>query len=191
MEDIKDNIRYLLFEKLEDLQRRPQTLKKFFTFSISDIEQDYEGCIEVMEDYIDSHRDKIQDFEFETWIDEVSMTPVLMLKMELVPSLGENLSNNRILNKLLPSTTESEILREELSNIFANFSYELNNEENRRSLLDKIKYKTMIFDIEDRTTDQDIDNGNVNFIITQGGKEMTLNEYLKEISKEGRFESDK
>jgi len=102
IENIKTEIRDLIFKKIEKLQRDSQTLKKFFVFNITDLSDDYEGCIEVIEDYLEQHQDKIKDFSFDTWIDEVTMQPVLMMKIELIPTMSVHLSNNSILNNLLP-----------------------------------------------------------------------------------------
>jgi len=188
MTNTRTEIRNLLFKKIEKLQRNPQTLKKFFVFNVSDLTDDYEGCIEVMEDYLEQHQDKILDFNFETWIDEITMQPVLMMKIELISEMTMHLSSNTMLNNLLPSSVESDILREEISEIFNQHLYEFNTEENRRSIIDKIKFRIPLIDIADKTTSEDIDNKKFNFVVKRNGVEMTLNDYIESISKEGRFE---
>ncbi len=188
MENIKTEIRDLIFRKIEKLQREKQTLKKFFVFNITDLSDDYEGCIEVIEDYFEQHQDKIKDFSFDTWVDEVTMQPVLMMKMELVPTMSIHLSNNSILNNLLPSSVEADILREDISEIFNQHAFEFNDEKNRKSIIDKIKFRLPLIDIVDRTSNEDIDNQKFNFIVIKGGEEMSLNEYIESIGKEGRFE---
>ena len=50
---IKTDIRGMIFEKMESLQRGPKTIKKFFPFTMEDLVDDYEGCIEVIEDFIE------------------------------------------------------------------------------------------------------------------------------------------
>lgn len=188
--NIKTEIREMIFNKIEKLQREPQTIKKFFPFTMEDLNDDPEGCIEVIEDYLEQHKDKILDFEFESWIDESAMIPVLMLKMELVPSMSKFLVSMRALNNLLPSRVESDIMREEITEIFAQHQWEFNDEKTRATIANKLKYGIgLIFDdVEDRTTPEQIDKGGFNFILKKGDSEMTIEEYLQSIADKKRFE---
>ena len=187
---IKTEIREMIFNKIEKLQREPQTIKKFFPFTMEDLNDDPEGCIEVIEDYLEQHKDKILDFEFESWIDESAMIPVLMLKMELVPSMSKFLVSMRALNNLLPSSVESDIMREEITEIFSQHQWEFNDEKTRATIANKLKYGIgLIFDdVEDRTTSEQIDKGGFNFILKKGDSEMTIEEYLQSIADKKRFE---
>jgi len=180
----------MIFNKIEKLQREPQTIKKFFPFTMEDLNDDPEGCIEVIEDYLEQHKDKILDFEFESWIDESAMIPVLMLKMELVPSMSKFLVSMRALNNLLPSSVESDIMREEITEIFSQHQWEFNDEKTRATIANKLKYGIgLIFDdVEDRTTSEQIDKGGFNFILKKGDSEMTIEEYLQSIADKKRFE---
>ena len=186
--NIKVDIRETIFEKIESLQRGPKTIKKFFPFTIEDLIEDYEGCIEVIEDYIDTHKDKIMDFEFESWIDEVSMTPVLMMKIYLVPTIASHLSNVVYLNNLLPSSVESDIIREEITNIISEYREGFNGEKTRSDLANKLRIKLMVDDILDKTSDEDRDNQEFTFVVVKEGKELELNEYLDQIAAQKRFE---
>lgn len=186
--NIKVDIRETIFEKIESLQRGPKTIKKFFPFTIEDLIEDYEGCIEVIEDYIDTHKDKIMDFEFESWIDEVSMTPVLMMKIYLVPTIASHLSNVVYLNNLLPSSVESDIIREEITNIISEYREGFNDEKTRSDLANKLRLKLMVDDILDKTSDEDSDNQEFTFVVVKEGKELELNEYLDQIAAQKRFE---
>lgn len=186
--NIKIDIRDSIFKKIESLQRGPKTLKKFFPFTMEDLVDDYEGCIEVIEDYIEMHSDKIIDFEFESWIDEVTMTPVLMMKMYLVPTISSHLSNITYLNNLLPSRVESDIIREEITNIISEYQFEFNDEKTRTDLANRLKFKLSVDDVIDRTPTELVDEGKFKFIIVKDGKEMELNEYLDYIANQKRFE---
>lgn len=187
--NIKKDIRASIFEKIENLQRGPKFLKKFFTFTMEDLADDHEGCIEVIESYIEMHKDKIMDFEFESWIDEVSMTPVLMMKMYLVPTIASHLSNISYLNNLLPSSVEADIIREEITNIISEYQWDFNDKETRSDLANRLKFKLGADDVIDRTTDAEVDNNKYAFFIAKGGKELELNEYLNSIADQKRFEN--
>lgn len=186
--NIKTDIRSLIFERLGELQKGPQTLKKFFVFSMDDLYKDYEGCIQVIEDYIEQHKDKILDFEFDSWIDESAMVPVILMKVQLVPSLESHLTNIKAINNLLPSSMEADLLRDEISDILYRYSWEFNNEESRNQILDNLRFKLGLETIEDHTTDKNVDDGILNFIVTKDGSEMNLNEYLELVAAEKRFE---
>jgi hypothetical protein len=186
--NIKKDIRETIFEKIESLQRGPKSIKKFFPFTMEDLTDDYEGCIEVIEDYIDMHKDKIMNFEFESWIDEVTMTPVLMMKMYLVPTIANHLSNIGHLNNLVPSSVESDIIREEITNIISEFQWEFNDEKTREVLANRLKFKLGAEDIIDRTTKEDVDNNKYTFYVVKNGKELELNDYINHIAEKRRFE---
>jgi hypothetical protein len=189
-QSIKTEIRDLIFKKIEKLQREPQTIKKFFPFTMEDLNDDPEGCIEVIEDYLEQHKDKILDFEFDSWIDESAMIPVLMLRIKLVPTMSKFLMSMRSLNNLLPSSIESDIIREDITEIFSQHQWEFNDEKNRGTIANKIKYGLGVTfdDVEDRTTPEQADKGGFNFIIKKGDSEMTIEEYLKSIADQKRFE---
>ena len=79
-------------------------------------------------------------------------------------------------------------MREEISEIFNQHTFEFNDKETRKSIISKIKFRLPLIDIEDRTSNEDIDNTRFNFVVIKRGEEMTLNEYIEYIGKEGRFE---
>ena len=96
----------------------------------------------------------------------------------------------RALNNLLPSRVESDIMREEITEIFAQHQWEFNDEKTRATIANKLKYGIgLIFDdVEDRTTPEQIDKGGFNFILKKGDSEMTIEEYLQSIADKKRFE---
>jgi hypothetical protein len=177
-----------IFKKIEELQRREPTLKKFFVFSLEDLQDDQEGCLEVIEDFLESNKDKIEDFEFENWIDEATFSPVLMMKVSLVPDMSLHLTNNKIFNMLVPSSVESHLLREEIQGVLSRYQWEFNTEETRKSMINDLSFRLGTLDIEDRTTPDNIDQGILNIIIKKDGKDLTISEYLDLISEKKRFE---
>lgn len=181
-------MRNKIFEKIESLQRGPKTLKKFFPFTMEDLTDDYEGCLDVIEEYIERHKDKILDFEFESWIDEVTMTPVLMMKMYLVPTIASHISSLSVLNNLLPSSTEADILREEISNLYSEYAWEFNDEKTRSDIMNRLQFKLAVDKIIDKTSTEHIDGQEFNFFVIKNGKEMSLNDYINSIADAKRYE---
>jgi hypothetical protein len=177
-----------IFKKIEELQRREPTLKKFFVFSLEDLQDDPEGCLEVIEDFLETNKDKIEDFEFENWIDEATFSPVLMMKVSLVPNISLHLTNNKLFNMLVPSSVESDLLREEIQDVLARYQWEFNTDETRKSMINDLSFRLGTLDIEDRTTPDNVDQQILNIIIKKDGKDLTLSEYLDLISGKKRFE---
>ena len=177
-----------IFNKIWDLQTKQPTINKLFAFTIEDLSQDSEGCLEVIESYIERHKDKIEDFFFESWVDEVTFTPILMLKMIPVPEIAKYLFPSNLLNVLLPSSKESEILRERITNILSNYSFELNDQKTRDSIVKDLEFIFPDVTICDKTNASNIDKGILNFIVMSGEDEMTLDEYLKSIADKKRYE---
>jgi hypothetical protein len=83
---------------------------------------------------------------------------------------------------------ESEIIREEITNIIAEYQGKFNDAQTRSHLANKLKFKLMADDILDKTSDEDIDNQKFTFVVVKNGKELELNEYLNQIAAQKRFE---
>lgn len=182
-------MRELIFKKLEDLVTKTPTLNKFFVFSIDELNNDYEGCLESIETYLEPHKDKIQDFEFDSWIDSETFSFVLMLKMHLDDSLSKHIKTSNILNSLLPSSVEARILRERIQNVFLNYSWDFNDGENRKKIVSELEMVLDIQGIQDRTKPENIDLGVLNFIINHEGNDLTLSKYLEVVMSKKRFEN--
>ena len=182
-------MRKLIFKKIEDLVTRTPTLNRFFVFSIEELNNDYDGCLKIIENYLESHEDKIQEFEFDSWIDSETFHFVLLLKMTLDDSLSKHIKPSNILNSLLPSSTEVRILRERIQNVFLNYSWDFNTEENRKNVISELEMVLDIQGIQDKTTPANIDLGVLNFVINHEGNDLTLSEYLDAVADKKRFEN--
>lgn len=180
----------IIFEKIWNLQTSTPTLKKFFSFNIEDLQDNPEECLKEMEDYLEKHKDKIVDFSFDTWIDEETFRPILMMKMYLVESLAIHLYPSNTFNSLLPSSKEAMLIRERITNIISEHAFEFNTEEARKLIIEKLKYILGGLEIIDLTTFENVDKGVTNFIVKHEDNEMTLQEYLEFIANKKRHERD-
>lgn len=186
-----NKMREIIFKKLEEVQRSVPSINKFFIFNLEDLEDNPESCLNQIEEYLEKHKDKVKDIEFETWIDEETFCPVVMLKMFPVDSIGKYLFRANILNSLLPPETEARILREKVQNILLKYNWEFNDEETRKSMISDLCFALSIDKIVDRTTLENIDNGIINFFVEEAGEELTISQYLDIVGKKKRFkESD-
>jgi hypothetical protein len=180
-------VRKIIFDKLEKLLNKPATINKFFVFNIQDLKHDPEGCIEVIEDYLESHKDKIEDIEFDTWIDEETFAPVVMMRMIPNKELGKYLHISNVLNNLLPSSAEAHLLRERVTSVFEKFQFEFNKPSIRNNMKNELEYILGVT-IVDKTTELNVDQGVANFIVIEDSNEMTLGEYLDAVAAKKRHE---
>jgi hypothetical protein len=181
-------VRKIIFNKLEELLNKPTTINKFFVFTLEDLKHDPEGCIEVIEDYIEQHKDKIEDIEFDTWIDEETFSPVVMMRMIPNKELAKYLYSSNVLNNLLPSSVEAHLLRERVTGVFEKFQFEFNEPAIRNSMKQEIEYILGVT-IIDKTTDTNSDQGATNFVVIDDSNEMTLAEYLDAVAAKKRHEN--
>jgi hypothetical protein len=181
-------VKKLIFDKLEALLSKPATINKFFVFTLEDLKHDSEGCIEVIENYLEQHKDKIEDIEFDTWIDEATFSPVVMMRMIPNKELGRYLHITNVLNSLLPSSIEAHLLRERVTGVFEKFQFEFNEPSIRNNMKQEIEYILGVT-ILDKTTELNVDQGVANFIVIEDSNEMSLGEYLDAVAAKKRHEN--
>jgi Trp operon repressor len=183
-------MRELIFEKIEELQRKTPTLKKFFSFSLEKLNDNPEECLKEIEEYLEKHKDKITDFSFDFWIDEETFKPIILIKINLIKSLSDHLYHGNILNLFLPSSMEEIILRERISNVLLNYNFDLNSRETRNEILEKISYILDGVEMEDITTNENIYRGIMNLVIIKDVNKIGIDEYLKLIGNKKRHEKE-
>jgi len=181
-------VKKLIFDKLEALLNKPATINKFFVFTLEDLKHDSEGCIEVIENYLEQHKDKIENIEFDTWIDEATFSPVVMMRMTPDKELGKYLHITNVLNNLLPSSVEAHLLRERVTSVFEKFQFEFNEPSIRNNMKNELEYILSVT-IVDKTTELNVDQGVANFIVIEDSNEMTLAEYLDAVAAKKRHEN--
>ena len=111
-----------------------------------------------------------------------------MMKMVPVPEIARHLFSSNLLNVLLPSSKESEILRERITNILSKYAFEFNELESRKGIISDLQFIFSEVEIIDKTTPENIDKGILNFIVKIDDNEMTLEDYLDLIASKKRYE---
>lgn len=177
-----------IFDKIWELQTKQPTINKFFAFSIEDLRDDPDGCIDAIEEYLERHKDKIESFHFDSWIDEATFTPVLMMRMNPVPAIADHLFPSNLLNCLLPSSREADLLRERITNILGKYAFEFNDEGTRIRVASELGFLFPETEIIDQTNSENVDKGILNFIVRFEDHDYTLEEYLELIASKKRHE---
>jgi hypothetical protein len=179
-----------IFDKIWDLQTKVPTINKFFTFSLEELHDNPEKCLTEIEHYLEKHGDKIDDFTFESWIDEDTFKPILMMKMIPVEELAKHLFPSNVLNLLLPSSKESEILRNRITSVLSKYAFDFNDDDTRKAIASDLEFVLSGVEILDKTTFESVDKGILNFIVRHEENEMTLQEYLELVASKKRHERD-
>jgi len=124
-----------IIEKLRDLEKSLPTIQKNFSFSMEDLQDFPERCLDEISQYLTLHSEKIEDFFFTSFIEEATFKPVLIMHVIPVASIRENMQN-KLFSKItsLEDSLEN-LLYEELSE----FLFEDNTEEIRDLMKKKIE----------------------------------------------------
>jgi hypothetical protein len=186
------NIDLMIKEKLHVLtEDRNKTIRKVFEMSIEEIQDNPRKSYQIIKDYVKQHEDKIEDFWFDSYVDENTFTPMLVLHVLPIASIRENLINsywNNIVNlNVIPFVVEDKI-----SEIFQRFIFEFNDFSTRKHLSSMIEqlikfYTNVEFFIEDATSKDQSDSGQISLLTVSEYGTMPLNEFLFLLSEKNMF----
>jgi hypothetical protein len=173
-------------EKLSEMQESTPVLRKHFNFSLEKLQDNPEECLGEIENYLEQHSERIEDFSFESYIDEETFAPVLIMKVTPVAPIRNSMTSFDFVGRLFTPQSVASAIRENLEKIFANYLFEMNDKETRLHM-SKDMEKALIFrdyypTLSDITTSRDIDAGSFKFIVNLNDNEMTIGEYLEMIS---------
>ena len=92
------NTREKILTRLKERAAQPR-FHKFFNFSMEDLKDNPE-CVKEIEDYLETHKDKIENFHIYSWIDEDTFRPIVMLSIKLKDSSHMICATNLIIDIL-------------------------------------------------------------------------------------------
>ena len=89
----------ILIQKLKD-NNSPRLYKRF-SISMEDLQDNPIKLLEVVT-YLDMHKDKIDSYNIHNWVDEMTMSPMIMLEMFLKETfeLQNKTMNDRLIHAL-------------------------------------------------------------------------------------------
>jgi hypothetical protein len=189
-----DNLRKKLKEKLRDLTSdQNKTIKKTFVFSIEELQDSPEECFEEIYQYLSTHKDRIEDFWFNSYLDENSFLPTLVINILPQKEIRHHMINNHWENLInLPIDNDIDIdkvdsIIESLEKVFQNFLYEFNTKEIRETIILAIKQIlsnriTVDFEIVDFTDKSLADKGSVDIRVIYENKIFTFKDFLIHLS---------
>lgn len=185
-----DNLRKKLKEKLRDLTSdQNKTIKKTFMFSVEKLQDSPEECFEEIYQYLSTHKDRIEDFWFNSYIDENSFLPTLVINILPQKEIRHHMINNhweKLVNLAIDNDKVNSII-ESLEKVFQNFLYEFNTKEIRETIILAIKQIlsnriTVDFEIVDFTNESLLDKGSVDIRVIYENKIFTFKDFLNHLS---------
>lgn len=180
-------MRKKIWEKIRDLQTKPVSINRFFKINPRELDTDPERYLLEIEEYLERHGEKTYDFTLESWIDPEDFSLVVMVKIFPLPEIGVHLIPSNLLNLLVPSSYESDILRERVQNVFFKYEWDFYNDETIDNIVNDLNNALLgsSKDLRVFTRSEFIDNP---FFVSIGEKEFSLSEYLEYIENKKRYE---
>jgi hypothetical protein len=179
-----ENISSTLLEKLKFLTTEDnKTIRKVFKISLTQVQDEPYLIFKEIRDYLKEHKDKIEDFRLESYVDTDNFSPVIVLHVIPVQEVRKHLVNS-FWEKLAHLDIRPFLIGENVESIVQSFAYEFNTPVMREQLCSiieqLIKSHSLVstFTIEDRTTDQNIDEGNLNIGANYEGVFMSIEDFV-------------
>lgn len=177
--DKDENLNQLIKQKLQTLvDDKEKTIRKVFNFSLEELQDNPRKTFTTIRSYLKEHEDRIEDFWFDSYVDENTFMPILVLHILPIESIRNHLINTHWKHiadlNIIPYTIEDNV-----NKIFNSFTFEFNDYTTRKQLSAMIEqliklYTTVDFKIEDRTEEDSA----VNLSIASEYGETSLNEFL-------------
>lgn len=106
---------------LEDHLRNTSGIRKFYRIG-KDTNTD--TLLSSISEYLESNSKKINSFEFDSWVDPDTMETVLMLNMELVPSLEYHLIPSPTIYNMLTSEMKQDFLQNIVTKTILHYTFD-------------------------------------------------------------------
>jgi hypothetical protein len=179
---IYDNIH----KKLSEMQREKAELRKVFNFSMEKLQDTPGECLAEISDYLETYKDKIEDYYFKSYVDESTFQPVLVMHVIPTQQWRNSMQHFDFVGRFFDPESVVSAIRLNLEKIFSKYLFEINDKETRLAM-SKDMERALIFrdfypSLVDITTDRDSDAGSFKFLVNLGENEMSIGEYLKMIS---------
>jgi hypothetical protein len=178
-----ENISKTLQEKLKFLTTEDnKTIRKVFKIPVAQVQDDPHQIFGEIRNYLREHRDKIEDFRLESYIDPESFSPVIVLHVVPIQEVRKHLINSFWQN-LVHLDIRAFLIGENVESIVQSFSFEFNTPEMRAQLCSLIEqllksHSSATFAIEDRTTEENTDQGILNIGATYEGEFMSIEDLV-------------
>jgi len=135
----KSNTTDKIYAKIIEMQQKPLELRKVFSFSVESLQDNPETCFREIKEYLDMHSDKIEDFYFESYIDQETFAPIMVI--HVIPNVEwrSKMMRNEIFENMLPAKILVSRIRQRLQNTMNNYLFEFNDTTTRKNMVSDIQ----------------------------------------------------
>jgi hypothetical protein len=168
---IKSKLQFLLGEE-------NKTIRKVFVFSVEKIQDDPISVFSEIFDYVELHSDKIEDFHFESYIDENTFAPTLVMHIVPVEEIRKGM-----INSFWRSVTDLDIrpftVSKQIEEVANQFIYEFNTPEIRNQMCSIIESLLKAHTTEEFKVANSVDDsGNVYMLIDHENQLKSPKDFL-------------
>ena len=174
-----ENVSRTIKEKLQFLLTDDsKSLRKVFNLSLERLQDNPRAVFVEIENYIKEHKDKIDDFRFEAYIDEVTFKPVLVMHIVPILPIREGMLNS-FWGNLANMDIRPFSISEKIETIFQSFAFEFNTPEVRTQLCWMVENVLKMHTAVDfKVVDLTVLNENTTVGIDYNGSITTIKEFL-------------
>lgn len=167
--ELKSKLEFLLSEK-------NKTIRKTFKISLTDVQDNPRKVFEEIMEYINEHRDKIDDYEIESYIDD-TFSPIIIVKMIPIQDIRKSLINS-FWEKLVNVDVRPYIISKKIEEIFSSFEFEFGSERTMRQLASLVETFLKSYTREDFSIQAVNANGTVFLKINHMGRDKSVDEFI-------------
>lgn len=172
-------------KKLVELRNKPLELRKSFKFSMEKLQDEPKECLREVEQYLSQHSDKIEDYYLETYVDEETFAPVMV--MHVIPNARWRsfMSRDGVWDYLLPETMRLADLESKVRKVMEWYRFQPNTVATRKRIaadLEKVLNVNCTNPrVVDITSTENVNNGTSEFNVQEGDKEYSIEDYLRHL----------
>jgi hypothetical protein len=168
---IKSKLQFLLGEE-------NKTIRKVFVFSVEKIQDDPISVFSEIHDYVELHSDKIEDFHFESYIDENTFAPTLVMHIVPIEEIRKGM-----INSFWKSVTDLDIrpftVSKQIEEVANQFIYEFNTPDIRYQMCSIIESLLKAHTTEEFKVTNSVDHsGNVFMMIDHENQLKSPKDFL-------------
>jgi hypothetical protein len=185
MEKTTENISDKIYTRLVEMQDRHIELRKVFKFTVEKLQDEPQSCLREIEEYLKEHDDKIEDYWFQSYIDENTFEPHMVMNVVPNSHWRSMMQKNTLFENMLPRHLRVGILEKRVRDIMESYLFEMNSKETRHKMA--LDIEKAIFEpgkrlrVLDSTTEEEADSGGFSFIVKDEEEETSLKEYLVKV----------
>jgi len=125
-------------KKLKESQEAKKYIRKTFEYNVSDYQDDPLSILIDIENYLNNHSDKIEDFQFSSYVDSETFKTVLVLRLYPKDVIAKHILEDDNIERLASYNVKPLVVKSVIQEVLQSFVFE-NNDESLNKVLNLIK----------------------------------------------------